>query len=273
MTRTRLNPSDRRDQLLRIGARLFAERPYDDVQIEEIAARAGVSRGLMYRYFATKRELFRAVVGRASERVAEGTALEASGTAPGTATPEERLTAQVEMFLDLFDTDADLMRALHAGTASADEEVRRIIAQGARRHEDHVLDVLEQLGSARTAALRAAVRSWIVMARAGALDRLDNLDISRGELREICLRGLLALTGTRAGAASAVGNTSTQASPIQASGLADTTMYRIRSRSEVKLVPTWSGMFGPAMAGEALLPGEGARIAPTTFEEWLAGQR
>ncbi|CAM03815.1 uncharacterized protein YbjT (DUF2867 family) [Saccharopolyspora erythraea NRRL 2338] len=42
---------------------------------------------------------------------------------------------------------------------------------------------------------------------------------------------------------------------------------------EVKLVPTWSGMFGPAMAGEALLPGEGARIAPTTFEEWLAGQR
>ncbi|MFD9911060.1 SDR family oxidoreductase [Streptomyces sp. NPDC059063] len=39
---------------------------------------------------------------------------------------------------------------------------------------------------------------------------------------------------------------------------------------EVKLVPTWSGPFGLSMAGNALLPGEGARIAPTTFEAWLA---
>jgi uncharacterized protein YbjT (DUF2867 family) len=39
---------------------------------------------------------------------------------------------------------------------------------------------------------------------------------------------------------------------------------------EIELVPTWSGMFGPSMAGDALLPGEGARIAPTTFAEWLA---
>ncbi|WP_182898152.1 SDR family oxidoreductase [Microbispora sp. H10830] len=41
----------------------------------------------------------------------------------------------------------------------------------------------------------------------------------------------------------------------------------------VKLVPTWSGLFGTAMAGDVLLPGEGARIAPTTFDEWLAAQR
>ncbi len=41
----------------------------------------------------------------------------------------------------------------------------------------------------------------------------------------------------------------------------------------VKLVPTWSTMFGLAMAGNVLLPGEGARIAPTTFDEWLAVQR
>ncbi|WP_375502476.1 SDR family oxidoreductase [uncultured Jatrophihabitans sp.] len=41
----------------------------------------------------------------------------------------------------------------------------------------------------------------------------------------------------------------------------------------VKLVPTWSGMFGPAMAGDVLLPCDGARIAPTTFEDWLATQR
>ncbi len=45
--------------------------------------------------------------------------------------------------------------------------------------------------------------------------------------------------------------------------------YQARGR-EVKLVPTWRGVFGPSMAGEVLLPGENARLAPTTFEEWLA---
>ncbi|RBQ17511.1 NmrA family transcriptional regulator [Spongiactinospora rosea] len=48
--------------------------------------------------------------------------------------------------------------------------------------------------------------------------------------------------------------------------------HQARGR-EVKLVPTWSGPFGASMAGEVLLPGERVRIAPTTFEQWLAGQR
>jgi uncharacterized protein YbjT (DUF2867 family) len=38
----------------------------------------------------------------------------------------------------------------------------------------------------------------------------------------------------------------------------------------VRLVPTWSGLFGPSMAGDVLLPGDGARIMPTTFDAWLA---
>jgi len=38
----------------------------------------------------------------------------------------------------------------------------------------------------------------------------------------------------------------------------------------VKLVPAWTGPLGEEMAGNVLLPGETARIAPTTFDEWLA---
>ena len=40
----------------------------------------------------------------------------------------------------------------------------------------------------------------------------------------------------------------------------------------VKLIPTWSGVFGPDMAGDVLLPEPDARIAPTTFDDWLAGE-
>ncbi len=37
----------------------------------------------------------------------------------------------------------------------------------------------------------------------------------------------------------------------------------------VRLVPTWHGPFGVAMAGDVLLPGRDARIMPTTFDAWL----
>ncbi|WP_329520716.1 SDR family oxidoreductase [Spirillospora sp. NBC_01491] len=40
----------------------------------------------------------------------------------------------------------------------------------------------------------------------------------------------------------------------------------------VKLVPTWTAMFSPVMAGNVMLPGDGARIMPTTFDTWLADQ-
>jgi hypothetical protein len=39
---------------------------------------------------------------------------------------------------------------------------------------------------------------------------------------------------------------------------------------KVKLVPTWSGPLDVSMAGNVLLPGDNARIAPTTFDDWLA---
>ncbi|KAB1904155.1 NAD(P)H-binding protein [Micromonospora sp. AMSO1212t] len=38
----------------------------------------------------------------------------------------------------------------------------------------------------------------------------------------------------------------------------------------VRLGPTWSGVFGTSMSGNVLLPGDGARIAPTSFDDWLA---
>jgi uncharacterized protein YbjT (DUF2867 family) len=48
--------------------------------------------------------------------------------------------------------------------------------------------------------------------------------------------------------------------------------HQMRGR-HIQLVPTWSGIFSPAMAGDVLLPGADALIAPTSFDAWLAEQR
>jgi AcrR family transcriptional regulator len=71
--RRRLSPDDRRNELLALGAEVFGQRPYDEVRIDEIAERAGVSRALMYHYFPDKRAFFAAVVRAEGERLFEAT--------------------------------------------------------------------------------------------------------------------------------------------------------------------------------------------------------
>lgn len=57
--------------------------------------------------------------------------------------------------------------------------------------------------------------------------------------------------------------------------LVDMARRTLAARGEaLRLVPTWRGPFGVEMAGEVLLPGPQARLAATTFDDWLtAGVR
>src|SRR5712671_4505308 len=74
MARTRLAPELRREQLLDLGAELFAAEPYERVHIERVAEIAGVSRGLLYHYFPTKGAFFAALVERTVENLRAATA-------------------------------------------------------------------------------------------------------------------------------------------------------------------------------------------------------
>jgi AcrR family transcriptional regulator len=60
----RLEPDQRREQLLECATRLFGERPYAQVSTADIAAAAGIARGLLHHYFGTKRDLYLEVVRR-----------------------------------------------------------------------------------------------------------------------------------------------------------------------------------------------------------------
>jgi AcrR family transcriptional regulator len=59
---------ERREQLLDIGRRVFAERGLDGVSIEEIAVQAGVSKPVVYEHFGSKEGLYAVVVDREVER-------------------------------------------------------------------------------------------------------------------------------------------------------------------------------------------------------------
>jgi AcrR family transcriptional regulator len=53
---------DRPQEITAAAFQAFAEKGYSATRVEEVANRAGVSKGLMYLYFKTKEELFKAVV-------------------------------------------------------------------------------------------------------------------------------------------------------------------------------------------------------------------
>jgi len=61
--------SQRREQLLDVGRRLFAERGFDGTSVEEVALRAGVSKPVVYEHFGGKEGLYAVVVDREVQRL------------------------------------------------------------------------------------------------------------------------------------------------------------------------------------------------------------
>ena len=56
--RRRLPPAERRQTLVEAASELFAERGYDRVTLDEVAARAGVTKVIVYRHFGSKKALY-----------------------------------------------------------------------------------------------------------------------------------------------------------------------------------------------------------------------
>lgn len=76
----------RPQELLDAALELFVEKGFAGTRAEEVAVRAGVSKGTLYLYFPSKEDLLRAVIAHnLSERIAEGAALAADYTGSASA--------------------------------------------------------------------------------------------------------------------------------------------------------------------------------------------
>ncbi|MEU0383307.1 TetR/AcrR family transcriptional regulator [Streptomyces chartreusis] len=189
-TRRRLSTEERREQLLSVGARLFSESPYDDVWIEQVAEIAGVSRGLLYHYFPTKRDFFAAVVERESERMLRMTA-----AVPGVPV-REQLAGGLDTFLEYVRTHAHGYRAFHRADAAGDQAVRRVYQRALAAQERQILAALAadpEFGPACEGRpeVRLAVRGWLAFTTSVCLEWLRGTELSRDQVRELCARALL----------------------------------------------------------------------------------
>ena len=81
--RTRMSASERREQLIVVARGLFAERGFDATSVEEVAARAQVSKPVVYEHFGGKEGLYAVVVDR--EITTISAAISSAITDPATA--------------------------------------------------------------------------------------------------------------------------------------------------------------------------------------------
>lgn len=109
----------KRERILEAAVAVFAEKGYHQARIEEIAARAGVGKGTVYEYFASKlelfQEMFRAVLGRYYERLQS---VREEGL-----TVVERLRLLLELHLDFISQNARFARVAFADGVGYDQEL------------------------------------------------------------------------------------------------------------------------------------------------------
>jgi AcrR family transcriptional regulator len=176
-------PDERRNQLIDTGAAMFAALPYDKVLMEDVSARAGVSRALLYRHFPGKRDLFAAVYQRAAGELLDATTLDPDVPLA------EQVAAGLDVHIDYFAANRHTVLAANR-TLSGDPVIQAIIDGELTELRKRVLVVLGVTGHDRD-VLEAILTSWLTFVRVLCVEWLANLAIDRTELREICLGALL----------------------------------------------------------------------------------
>ena len=166
----RLQPQQRREHLLDTAAVMFAEQPYDDVMIQDIAARAGVSRALMYHYFSTKRDVYAALFMRASDRF-----LARVSRDPRLPLAQQLATA-LEGHIESFVDHPFEAITINRGALSDDPTIRAIVAEQLNVVGQRLVDQLVAEGHARDAIEIALVGEFMV----GAAGQGEVVDVGDG---------------------------------------------------------------------------------------------
>jgi AcrR family transcriptional regulator len=156
--RTRLSPEQRRTQLLDLGVALLATRSLEDLTIDLLADRAGISRGLLYHYFGGKQAFQEAVVRRAVDDLVAQTAPPSGGE------PLERLLASMAAYVDYVTDSYEGYASIVRAAQSGNESLRRLHEEARQVLTDRIFTAGAQ-GEAipDTPATRLAVRGWSAM--------------------------------------------------------------------------------------------------------------
>jgi AcrR family transcriptional regulator len=170
---------ERRRQLLDAGAELFATHSFEEISMRELAEAAGVSKPLLYHYFPSKIDLFKAAVSEKAEELQR--LIEPSSDVPAI----EQLSQVLDSYLAWIEDNAQTWSKLLQSAATLPEA--RDLVEGFRQRTMNL--ILAQLTEGRKPrpALRIAIKGWLGYMDAAILDWTESKDLPRAKLRELLL--------------------------------------------------------------------------------------
>jgi AcrR family transcriptional regulator len=176
---TRMQVDERRRQLLDAGAELFAKHSFEEISMRELAEAAGVSKPLLYHYFPSKIDLFKAAVSEKAEELQR--LIEPSSDRPAI----EQLSQVLDSYLAWIEDNAQAWSKLLQSAATL-PEARELVEGFRQRTMDLILAQLTEARKPRP-ALRIAIKGWLGYMDAAILDWTESKDLPRAKLRELLL--------------------------------------------------------------------------------------
>ncbi|WP_410655563.1 TetR/AcrR family transcriptional regulator [Amycolatopsis sp. lyj-112] len=186
-----MSPQARREDLIRAALDLFGSRAPELVTVDDIIARAEVSRPLFYRYFSSLRELQVEALKTVTEGLIDGLA----GLEEGP--PEARLRAAVRGLIDVADNyRAGYVALLRSGSVIATSETDAAIDEVRNRAVELILDALGV--SEPSPMLLLTLRCWTAVVEGALLSWLQERAVPREVLDGWLVDQLTAMLATTA---------------------------------------------------------------------------
>jgi AcrR family transcriptional regulator len=186
----RLEHDQRREQILACARKLFSARNYASVSTSDIAAEAGVARGLLHHYFGTKRDLYREVMRTLMQtpsnpvpRPRDGRALEAA------------IDESVERWLTMLERNRGTwLAAIGAQGLGRDPEIEAIMEQARERAADRLIEAVQGRDASNAPKeLRAAMRAYSGFAEAASVQWLEHRRLTREQIHALLVQGFLSI--------------------------------------------------------------------------------
>ncbi|HKS47490.1 MAG TPA: TetR/AcrR family transcriptional regulator [Amycolatopsis sp.] len=176
---------NRRAALLHAALDLFATRPYDDVSVDEICARANVAHGLLSYHFGGKRQLFAAAVRLAwDELISYEKPLETEVTVV------EKFRGYLSRHFDYFRRHPERFR-LMTRSGHADDDVSEVLRSA---RQDAIKEIEASLGCPEGAPprLRMAISGWAGFVDTVTLEYIEKSPVDIAEITDMCAQVLVA---------------------------------------------------------------------------------
>jgi AcrR family transcriptional regulator len=180
----------RREAIMAQALRLFHERGYHGVTMEDIATAAGTRASSLYRHFSGKSELLAAVYFRATDRVNVATAAALASSA----SPEEALHRLVDSYVDMVFDESDLVTVYQVENNNLPEAARHELRKAQRLHVEEWVRVLG-LVRPDLAGSQCRVLAHAALNLVSDLGRHFRFDRSRGGDRLVTSLALTLLRG------------------------------------------------------------------------------